>query len=77
MSNFKMQYAAYGLICTLTMLWLSMCSLTLLRCHRNSNVTGVVGSFQSPNASMTSVPEIRNLYDNWQMYPTDYKHMSH
>ncbi len=30
--------------------------LTLLRCHRKSNVTGVVGSFQTPNASMTSLP---------------------
>ncbi len=62
----------------------SMLHLTLLRCHKNSNVTDAVGSFQTPNASMTSLREIRNLYDNshqihhyWQMSQTDYKNMSH
>ncbi len=38
--------------------------LTLLRCHKNTSVTGVVGSFQTPNDSVTSLQEIRNLYDN-------------
>ncbi len=48
--------------------------LTLLRCHKNSSVTGVVGSFQTPNYSMASLWEIHNLYDNsYQIHHKDIK----
>ncbi len=46
--------------------WLSLkrlgskLSLTLLRCHKNTSVTGVEGSFQTPNYSVTSLQEICN-----------------
>ena len=44
-----------------------------LRCHKNTSVTGVVGSFQTPNDAKTQWCTIpgTSLYDN--SYPTDYK----